>query len=232
MHSFFDNALRCACTSCILAAVLILVVLAMPAFGCYSGLLVIPTTDVVAEDEYSVELQYDFQTPIDSDTSVTFLNAELGVAKNLELGLDVDLSNSADKVVLANGKYSFSLGNNGKTQAAVGTSTLNSRFKSIPYIVAGTELGFGRVFLGGTRSDGRSNWFVGTDHALNAKTTLMADYTSGRENFWSVAGNYQFTDNFGVLAGVEVPNDGSGDLIYSVHVILCGKARTRSVSDK
>lgn len=232
MHSFSHTALRCALISCILTTVLMLTVLTAPTYGCYSGLLVIPTTDVVAQDEYSLELQNDFQTPVNSDTTVTFVNTEFGVAKNLELGVDVDISNSADKVVLGNGKYAFSLGNHGKTQAAVGTSTMNSRFKSIPYFVTGTEVPFGRIFSGVSRSDGKSNWFVGADHEVNSKTTVMADYTSGSESFWSVAADYQFTDNFSVLAGVEVPNDGSGDLIYSVHIVLCGKAHTRSSSIK
>jgi hypothetical protein len=232
MQSFSTNALRCAVRTSVGITVLVLMVLVTPAFSCYSGLLVIPTPDVVTEDEYSVELQYDFQTPVESDTSATFVNTEIGIAKNLELGLDIDVSDSNDKVVLANGKYAFSLANHGKTQAAIGTSTFNSRFKSIPYFVTGTEVPFGRIFTGVSRSDGKSNWFVGMDHEVNSKTTLMADYTNGNENFWSVAANYQFTDNFGVLAGVEVPNDGSGDLIYSVHIVLCGKAHTRSVSDK
>jgi hypothetical protein len=186
--------------------------------ACYSGLLVIPTADLVPAGQYSLETQYDFSTPISPDTSTLFLNTQFGITKGLELGVDFDLSKNADGRVIGNGKYVFDLSG---TPLALGFSSINSRFKSLPYAATALELPFGRLHLGLLGSEGKTRWFTGFDRALGSKWTAMADYSSGDENFSSAALNYAVSDQFGILAGAEFPNDGSS-VIYSVHLVVCG----------
>ncbi|MHB9036709.1 MAG: hypothetical protein ACYC64_08580 [Armatimonadota bacterium] len=202
----------------VVVAIMLVLSAGAPVMACYSGLLVIPTADLVPVGQYSLETQYDFSTPISSDTSTLFFNTQFGLAKGLELGVDFDLSHNADGRVIGNGKYVFDILD---MPLAFGFSSINSRFKSLPYTATIFALPFGRVHLGLLGSEGRTRWFTGVDRALGDKWTAMADYSSGEENYASAALNYAVSDSFGVLAGTEFPNDGS-PVIYSIHLVVCG----------
>lgn len=191
------------------------------AFACYSGLLLIPTPDVVPSGDYSMELQNDFSTPVRSDNRVSWLNSEYGIMRKLEFGLDLDISPSSDSDVIANAKYVFEVGGRRKVPLAVGSCNMNPRFRSATYLVAGPSFGFGRVSLG-VMKNGSTQWFAGIDRALNDKWSIMADYINGRENYWSIGANYALTDHFSILAGAEYPNDPGADVIYSLHCVICG----------
>ncbi|MCL5104565.1 MAG: hypothetical protein M1133_10715 [Armatimonadetes bacterium] len=192
------------------------------AFACYSGLLLIPTTDVVGRGEYSMEYQNDFSTPITRDNRATLFNTEYGISRGLELGFDVDASPTADTDAIGNIKYAFELGGGTKLPVAIGSYNMSQNLKSATYGVVGQTFGFGRLSLGALRTDTATRWFAGVDRPISDRWTLMADYTSGRENYWSVGANYVVSDRYSVLAGVEYPNVPGEDIIYSLHFVICG----------
>jgi hypothetical protein len=193
-----------------------------PCFGCYSGLVTVPTADTVENGRYSVELQTDFVTPISSETSSRFINTEFGAANHLELGLDLDLSNATSGRVNGNGKYVFDLGHKDELPLAIGFSRIDGRFNSDPYVALSHRFKPGRLHLGAIRSDGKTRWFTGVDRTVGRKWTLMADYASGDENFLSFGANYVVSPRFSIVAGVQFPNEGSRDTVFTVHLVTCG----------
>jgi hypothetical protein len=58
------------------------------------------------------------------------------------------------------------------------------------------------------------------DHVVNDKLMLMADYTSGSDNFATVGGSYQFSDRFGIMAGVILPNSHDENTGLTVHFVF------------
>lgn len=191
------------------------------ALACYSGLVVIPTADVVGGGECCMELQYDgVLAPNSADTRV--LNMQFGVAPRLEAGFDLDLCEDPDARVLGNAKYLLLPADGRKHAIAVGICNVSTGMRSNPYGLITHHSQPLRGHLGIMRIDGDNCWFVGADHAMNDRLTLMADYTSGDDNCPSVGLSYQKTDRFGIMAGVLFPNNSKEDTGFSVHFVLSG----------
>jgi len=201
---------------------LVLASIGVPARCCPSALMLAPTTDVIPVGHLSMEYQGDSTTPVSSDTAKQFINTEIGWARNFEAGVDLDVSDDAHGRAILNGKYRFDLAP--KLSAAVGAQSIDSRFKSIPYVTSGLETSIARVTLGALHYEGDTSWFVGLDRAFNHKLTLMADYVSGDAFYASAGLSYSFTPQFGLVAGAEFPNMDGGDTVYSVHFVMCGNA--------
>jgi len=207
-----------------MAAVVVTALLAFaaaPCPACYSGLVVIPTADMVEPGKYAIEPQFDGSLA-ESSVDTRILNSQFGLSPCLEAGVDFDLSDDADPRVLGNFKYLAAAGSKRAPAIALGLCNAGSNIRSNPYVVATHELGSLRGQLGVTRIEGNSRWFAGLDRALTDRLTLMADYTSGEENLASVGFNYQFKDEFGVMAGVLFPNSGNEDAGFSLHLVFMG----------
>lgn len=188
------------------------------AFACFSGLLLTPTTDTVAPGGYSVEYQTDASVFANS----TYVNTQYGVAPHLEMGIDFNTTPNATTRMLANIKYVVSARSKSGVPIAFGVYNAAGNLKSIPYVVAGTTFGFGRLHLGAEQIEGKDRWFAGFDRPLSKTLTFLADYTSGHENSWSGALNWASTDRLSILAGVGVPRDHTAGVTYSVHWVMSG----------
>jgi hypothetical protein len=70
--------------------------------------------------------------------------------------------------------------------------------------------------------DGKRRWLTGIDRAISEHTTLMADYISGDENYSSIAVGHQWTEGFGITAGIQFPN-GGGESLYTLHLVITGR---------
>ena len=200
-----------------------------PAHATYSGLVLIPTADMVPVGEYAVELQFDGSLgACKADTEL--LNTQFGFSSRLEAGLDFDLSKGVDSRILTNAKYIISPGGENRPSLALGTFNLAPNFKHTPYVVATQDFKAMRGHLGIMRTDSKNRLFVGADCPINDKISLMADYTGGEENSSSVGINYQPSDRFGILSGVQFPNAG-GDTLFTVHFTLSGEFRNARIGD-
>ncbi len=204
----------------VLCAVALLALGVLPAAACYSGLTIIPTADTVARGEYAINLQVDGDLPTPSaDTYI--VNTQFGLTDRLEAGVDFDLTRDADPRTFFNAKYVM-FGNIEQGRAlAVGITGIARHLKSNPYAVATVDVQAARAHLGAMRIENKTRWFVGADRDLTDRVSLLADYTSGEENYSSVGVNYQFTDGVGLLAGVEFPN-GGGESRFSLQMSICG----------
>lgn len=191
------------------------------AFACYSGLVVIPTADVISSGECCIELQYDGVFATDS-TDSRILNTQFGVMPRLEAGFDFDLSDDPDSLMLGHAKYLVSPADGCTPAMAVGICNVGQNIRSSSYALITHQFQPLRGHLGIMRIDGNNRWFIGADQAVNNRLILMADYTSGDENCSSVGFSYQKTDRFGILAGVLFPNDSKEDTGFSVHLVFSG----------
>jgi len=214
-------------TACCAPAVGVLAALwlaAAPALACYTGLTLIPTAETVGANRYGVELQFDGAFPARS-TDTRIVNTQFGFGERLEAGVDYDLSEEAPTRVLLNAKCLLATGGERTPALAVGICDVGRHLKSTPYAVATQELRGLRGHLGIARIESSGRWFVGTDGAVSERVTLMADCTSGDENWWSLGANYQFDHSLGVLAGVQFPSNGDDDPMFTVHVVFSGPYR-------
>ncbi|MCL5104642.1 MAG: hypothetical protein M1133_11105 [Armatimonadetes bacterium] len=201
-----------------------------PACACYSGLLIIPTTDTVTPGAFSVELQTDGTVPGRSVTT-RLLNTQFGVSDRLEAGLDIDLSTEADQKLLPNFKYLVFGNNDGELSGAVGVCSIQPTVGNDPYVVIGRTWGACRLFSGALRANGTGRWFAGADYKLNRHLTLMADFTNGGENYSSFGFNYQFDKRFAIMAGAEFPNV-SGDTLFTIHFVYGDSCMCFSKGDR
>ncbi len=209
----------------LLFAALAVVVFVAPARACYTGLVNIPTAEVVEPRQYGIELQLDGSFARgNADTRI--LNTELGLTPRFEAGVDFDLSHEAEARTLLNAKYLLSLGGKTRPALAIGVCNVGHDISATPYLVATQEFRGLRGHLGAARIDDHSRWFIGVDKPINEKLTLMTDYTSGADNCATVGVSYQFTDAFGVMAGAILPNSHGEDTGFTVHFVLNGPYRS------
>ena len=200
------------------------VILTAPAQACYTGLVSIPTAEVVEPGQYGLELQLDGAfAQVNSDPRI--INTELGLSPRFEGGVDSDLSKDTQTRALLNAKYLLLTKDKRHPALALGICSVGRHVSNTPYLVATQEFGGVRGHLGAARIDERDRWFIGVDHAVNDKLTLMADYTSGSDNFATIGGSYQFTDTFGIMAGAILPNSPGEDRGFTVHFALNGPYR-------
>jgi hypothetical protein len=195
-----------------------------PARACYTGLVNIPTAEVIEPGQYGLELQFDGAFARgDADTRI--LNTELGLSPRFEAGVDFDLSHEAETRTFWNAKYLLSLGGEKCPAFAIGVCNVGHSVSATPYLVATQQFRGVRGHLGAVRVEDHDCWFIGLDHAVNDKLTLMADSTSGSDNSATVGANYQFTDAFGIMAGAILPNSAGGETGFTVHFVLNGPFR-------
>lgn len=200
------------------------IVFAAGARACYTGLVNIPTAEVIEPGQYGIELQFDGSFAAGrADTRI--LNTELGLSPRFEAGGDFDLSHQAETRTLLNAKYLLSPGGEKRPALALGACNVGRHASATPYLVATQEFRGARGHLGAARIDDRNCWFVGADHAVNDKLTLMADYTSGSENFATIGASHQFTDRLGGMAGVVFPNVRDADTALTLHLVFTGPYR-------
>lgn len=190
------------------------------AFACYSGLGLIPTADTVGAGQYCLDLQADgsFKS-YSTDTKV--VNFQMGYGERFEVGMDVTNADNEKSEKELNAKYVFALNKKRSAAYAFGVCCLARHSKPSTYFAASRDLGSFRFHYGGIHYEEGSSWFVGVDREIAKNWTLMADYTSGGENYSSVGLNYQLKDNVGLFASAMLPNN-SGDSLFSMHVVLNG----------
>lgn len=195
-------------------------VAAPPSFACYSGLTIIPTADTIGNQQYGLEFQMDGSLP-DRKADTYFFNTEVGINEQVEVGIDYDLSSDAEPRFVFNGKYQFFKNGDGSQTAAVGICNVADKLKTMPYLVGTKEFSAFRGHLGAMLIDGKTCLFVGADREMNDRLTLMADYTNGKDNYYSLGANYQFTNSLSLMAGAMFPNT-SGDTLFTLHLCYGG----------
>jgi hypothetical protein len=204
-------------------AVVVLLVAAASAHAAHTGLVIIPTAETVGAGQYSAELEVGGALS-DFATDTRILNTQFGFNDRFEAGLDFDFSRGSDTDVLVNAKYLFSVDNRREIYLAAGTCNTHPNAKCSPYIVCTKCLKPCRLHLGGIRTEGNNRWFTGIDRGLNDRLTVMADFTSGDENYSSAGFEQALSGRFSVLAGALFPNAG-GATEYTLQLVYAAAYR-------
>jgi hypothetical protein len=206
----------------VIQVLLLLMLASLPCMATYSGLVVIPTADVLADGEYCIEPQIDDTFGGDGE-QVRILNTQFGLASRLEAGVDYDLSEDVDTRVFLNAKYLLLPGTQKSPAVAVGVCGIGEDVRSSSYVVGTQEIApSSRVHLGVMRIEGKNRWFVGADYAVSEKLTLMADYTYGDENCSSVGFDYAVSDKVSIFGGILIPNESDEDTGFTLHLVVSG----------
>lgn len=192
----------------------------LPASACFSGLIAIPTTDLVAPRDVAVYLQFDGGLPGHRvDTYIA--NSQFGLTDRLEAGVDYDFSSAASPRTFFNAKYLLPLGGGkGLPLVAAGVTNVAQGTQASPYLTASRDCGLARVHAGAIMLDGTPQAFVGMDRACG-RWTVMADHITGPGNATTAGVFAQVTEHIGVLAGAEFPN-GGGETRFTAQLYLCG----------
>ena len=205
----------------VISAVILLAICSFPAFGCYSGLMLIPTAETVGANQYGLDAQLDGVYPALKE-DLRMLNTEFGIGERFEAGVDFDLSEDAPTRLLLNAKYLLSQDAKTRPALAVGFCNMGRHIRTIPYLVATHDFKILRGHLGIIRTEEDDSWFAGADREIAPKLTLMADYTSGKSNFSSLGIGYEFTENLSLSAGILFPNTSGDEQRFTFHLAYAG----------
>jgi hypothetical protein len=202
---------------------------AFPAWSCYSGLILIPTTDVTGAYTWAIDVQYQGYSRA-FRTDALILNTEIGIGDRVEVGFDADITSQVEveRRFLLNGKVVLFRSEEKGFALAAGFTNYHSRFAPIAYVVGSKDFGVLRAHAGVQYDRDAHRWdgFVGLDRTFESGWAVMADYTGGEENYSSVGFGKQFTERFGLFLGAQWPN-GGGPGVYVVHVVIAGPVKKR-----
>lgn len=175
---------------------------------CYSGLLVVPTTDLSGDGNFIIDLQWEGWGN-DLTEKQSILNTQLGIGEKFELGLDFNLTDtSVDDTVLFNVKYLLPDLKVKNFKIAVGFYNGNKELDFIPYLIATKEFSYLRVHAGIQREyDGNINYILGIERKTENGWQLMIDRISGDENYLSLGVGYS-GGSLGFMVGCQQPNGG------------------------
>jgi hypothetical protein len=194
----------------------------LPAWACYSGLVIIPTTDVAGAYTWTIDVQWQGLSHA-LKTDQLILNTEIGIGDRFEAGIDVDASsNEVDRRALFNAKCVLLKNDRLRFAVAGGVQNVTSTFTPHPYLVASKEWRALRVHFGVQReAEGKGNHaFFGVDRCFGEHWQVMADHTAGPENY-SSAGIGWSAGPWQIVLGGQWPNEG-GKPIVVLHVVLKG----------
>jgi hypothetical protein len=176
-------------------AVLVMVTLCASAWASPSllgptGLLKIPTADVLGIPEFSVGVT---GMAADEPGNQTIVYGTIGLLPNLELGVARYDFEHAEAETTLNGKLRLLGPLPGKVTVAVGMDDITDQLDRSPYVVVSHTLGAGvitrlgqvtspqiHVGIGGGRLDGL---FAGISTTVEGRVALMADYDGNDFNF-------------------------------------------------
>jgi hypothetical protein len=196
----------------------------VPTFAYFSGLVLIPTADVLPAGAFVAVAQVDGVLPTHQADTYLF-DTEFGVTDRLEVGADYDFSSGVTTRGYLDAKYLLPLAEeDGAPQFAVGIYNIARHTTASPYVVATRDFSLLRGHAGAVLLDGDPQAFFGADCTIGDCWSLMADYTTGPANYASVGVYTDLTDRFNLLVGAEFPNAG-GETLFTVQFGLGGAYR-------
>jgi len=210
----------------ILLCVILMLLVAVPVFACYSGLNLIPTVDMLDKGSLSLDLQIEGKVDgLQSDTWI--LNSQYGLSDRLELGVDHDFSDGASPRNLLNAKFLLPAAATLKMPIALGICNVANESKPDLYVVTAYEASIARLHFGVGKFSSENQWFVGLDKDVLG-CTLMLEYMQGQANFSAIGFSRDISKNLAASVGFEHPNDDS-DNRYTMHITwtfpFCGNSK-------
>ncbi len=191
----------------------------IPLSACYSGLLVVPTTDMTSNGDFVLDIQWEgWADKLREKQAI--LNTEFGIGDRFEFGFDFNLTETDNEhSVMFNAKILFYETKDSSFKLAGGIYNSNSNFDTIPYIVASKDFKFFRTHFGFQREYGGSvNYILGVDKITENGFQICVDKIRGEENYLSFGIGYS-KNCFSTMFGYQWPNcGGKPELVF--HIIF------------
>jgi hypothetical protein len=184
-----------------------------------SGLIIIPTAEVLEPASYAVTAELDGNIAF-SRTDKFVLATQTGIVPRLEGGVDFDLSRGSTTLLIFNAKYLLTPESDRNPALAAGFDSFGPNLNSGAYLVGSRTFHVTHAHLGILAREGGLFPFFGYDQELSSRLVLMADYTGGAENFLSVGGAFELSQDFSTIAGIMIPNAGGGGTEFTLHLIF------------
>ncbi|MCX7830917.1 MAG: hypothetical protein N2445_07655 [Acidobacteria bacterium] len=197
-----------------------------PLSACYSGLLVIPTTDFSGNGNFVLDLQWEgWADKLIEKQSI--LNTEFGIGDRFEFGFDFNLRETdSDHSVMFNAKILLIETKDHSFKIAAGLYNANSSFDHLPYVVASKGFGLFRTHFGLQREYGGTiNYIVGIDKITENGFQFCVDKIRGEENYLSFGVGYS-KNFFSAMLGYQWPNaGGKPEIVF--HIIFTIPAKMK-----
>ncbi len=200
-------------------AVLLLLVWAAPGFAAYSGLMLIPTADVLGPGQVCVDYYFDGGFPVGSGVGCALFDTQYGIGNRMEVGLDFDLTKDADTIPLFNAKVMLRPIDTG-LGAALGVHTIGEHIRSTTYLITTKPVTENlRLHAGAQRTpEDETQGIAGLDYYCEGRLGFFAEYTSGDGNSSMLSAYYQLTGRWGVALGWGIPNDSESDNWWAMNI--------------
>lgn len=182
--------------------------LAGVAAGAPSGLNIIPTADVLAAGEMSLEHEMTGQGRLWGDDSDSFGLLQFGLGRGIEVGVDRGFD---PRDWWGNAKWQVQPEDAGKPAVALGIQGLSDGDRAQPYVVMTRSLNALRLHAGAIVIEDDLRWMAGTEVPLGTHLVFQADYTSGRDNSWSYGVAAALSDNVSLTVAHRLGNSGAVD---------------------
>ena len=174
---------------------------ALPSLGGSTGLIKMPTAEILTYKEYNAA--YDYQVNLDeSDDSLFYYKFNVGALENAELGFVG--GSSPEEGVFLNFKWNLS-SNSGRfpLKMALGFENITAKSESDFYIVASKRLSTDLGIHGGFKALFNTNidvsFMTGIDYSYSEKLLFMSDLTSQENSLYYI--------NAGVVYQLYVSDD-------------------------
>jgi len=185
--------------------------MAAPAFPGFTGLLLIPTADVLTQGDWNAAI---FAINLEEGADANNYCANLGVASTLEVGFVRVKPEDDSGDTLLSAKYQFLAETAASPAVAVGIYDLTDEVDATVYVVASKAFGqcyqthFGEItsprFHVGVGGGQLSSFFGGASAALGDRLLLMVEYDSDDINAGArFALNDEWRAHFGFLNGFD-----------------------------
>lgn len=199
----------------------VMTLLSIPAFACYGGLLVIPTTDTSGDGNFVIDLHWEGWGDGLKEKH-TIINTEFGITDRFEFGVDFNLKvRETGSTPLFNAKYLLVDREDWGFRLAGGIYNLNQEGEMIPYLIATKDFKYFRVHGGLQREyDGKTHCIIGLDKITGNGWQFCVDKISGDDNYLSCGIGWA-NDLVGFMGGCQWPNGGGKpELVFHVIITL------------
>lgn len=188
-----------------------------PLSACYSGLLVIPTTDLLGNGNFALDFQWEgWVNQFREKQSI--INTEFGIGERFEFGLDFNLTETDNKhSVMFNAKILLFETRDSSFKIAGGVYNTNLEFDNLPYIIASKDFEIFRIHFGLQREYGGTiNYIAGIDKITENGIQFCIDKIRGQENYLSFGIGYSKCP-FSTMIGYQWPNSGGKpELVFHI----------------
>lgn len=199
------------------SAIAIAVLLSAVAWSAPTGLVVIPTADVLDPDTACLDWFHEGTDVFQGDEMDSFLGLQMSWDERVEFG--VDMWHEGSDGPWANIKWQVVAEDEGKTPAiALGMQGVADGYKPSYYAVASHQLADNlRVHFGATYADEVTLGMVGVEVPVNSieGLTLCADWVSSGDGMASVGFDYGAGDFWSLMGGrIFYRESGADDTWY------------------